>query len=97
MYKIAQINSSKCSQSSCRLCTIFCPEPNTILYDEKRKSAYIAIDRCKGCGACIGICNDIAKRGCISMVAVGEVQNGFAMSKYGFPCKSMFSDSAYEG
>lgn len=85
MYKIAQVDPVKCSATNCRLCTLYCPEPNTLLYDEERKTAFIAIDRCKGCGACLRICTDIAKRSCIQMVPVEEVQDGFEMSKYGLP------------
>jgi len=85
VYKIAQVDAAKCSATNCRLCTLYCPEPNTLLYDEKRKTSFVAIDRCKGCGACVRICTDVAKRNCITMVPVGDVQNGFEMSKYGFP------------
>lgn len=88
MYKIAQVDAEKCGATNCRLCTLYCPEPNALLYDDKRKCAFVAIDRCKGCGACVRICTDIAKRSCIKMMPVAEVQGGFEMSKYGFPGKS---------
>jgi len=85
MYKIAQVDASKCSATSCRLCTLYCPEPNTLLYDERRNTAFVAIDRCKGCAACIRICTDVAKRDCIKMIPVEAAQGGFEMSRYGLP------------
>ncbi|MBI5379955.1 MAG: pyruvate ferredoxin oxidoreductase [Nitrospirae bacterium] len=85
MYAVAQVDISICSATSCRLCTQYCPEANTILYDNKRKTAYIAVDRCKGCELCVGICDNIAKHRAIKMVPVTDVHDGFEMSKYGFP------------
>jgi len=85
VYKVARVDASKCSASNCRLCVLYCPEPNTLLYDEKRNTAFVAVDRCKGCGACLRICTDISKRNCIAMVAVGSVQGEFEMSRYGMP------------
>ena len=53
MYLVANINQDICSSTSCRLCTQYCPEANTIQYDEalgaehgsKFGSAYVAVDR----------------------------------------------------
>ena len=84
MYVVADVNVEICASTSCRLCTQFCPESNTILYDGKRKTAYIAVDRCKGCEICVGICNDLAKHHAIKMVAITEVKDGFEMNKEGF-------------
>ena len=83
MYAVAQVDVSICSATSCRLCTQFCPESNTILYDNEKKTAYIAVDRCKGCELCVGICDDIAKHHAIKMVPIDDVHDGFEMSKYG--------------
>ena len=85
MYKVASVNAEKCSTSNCRLCPLYCPEPNTLLYDTIRKTAFVAVDRCKGCGACVRICTDISKRSCITMVPVNEIQGDFEMSRYGMP------------
>ncbi|HAJ99422.1 MAG TPA: pyruvate ferredoxin oxidoreductase [Bacteroidales bacterium] len=83
MYKVAQVDSEKCSQTKCRLCTLYCPEPNTLLYNDIKNHAFVAVDRCKGCNACLNVCAEIAKRHCITMVTVGEIANGFEMSKSG--------------
>ncbi|HSV87754.1 MAG TPA: 4Fe-4S dicluster domain-containing protein [Bacteroidales bacterium] len=85
MYKIAFVDSQKCSQTKCRLCTLYCPEPNTLLYNDKRNHAFVAVDRCKGCGACVKVCTEITKRQCIRMVSVDEINDGFKISKYGMP------------
>jgi len=85
MYKVALVDAAKCSASKCRLCVVYCPEPNTLFYDEVRNTAFVAVDRCKGCGACVRVCADITKRNCIAMVPVGEVQCAFEMSRYGMP------------
>jgi Pyruvate/2-oxoacid:ferredoxin oxidoreductase delta subunit len=57
MYLVANVNVEICASKSCKLCTQYCPEANTIQYSEemgkeqgfKYGSAYIAVDRCKGC------------------------------------------------
>jgi len=85
MYKVARVDAEKCSTSNCRLCTLYCPEPNTMLYDQQRNTAFVAVDRCKGCGYCVRICTDISKRNCIAMVPVSKVQGEFEMSRYGMP------------
>jgi len=83
MYKVAHVDSKKCSQTKCRLCTLYCPEPNTLLYNDRMQHAFIAVDRCKGCGTCVKICAEMTKRNCISMVAVGEIKNGYEISRSG--------------
>lgn len=85
MYVVAEIDSSICSQTSCRLCTQYCPEANTILYDTERKTAFVAIDRCKGCEICVGICDTLAKHHAIKMVPADQVKQPFEMSKAGVP------------
>ena len=84
MYVVADVNVEICASTSCRLCTQFCPESNTILYDSQRKTAYIAVDRCKGCEICVGICDDLAKHHAIKMVPITEVKDGFEMNKEGY-------------
>ena len=84
MYLVADISVEICAAKSCKLCTQYCPEANTILYDSVRNSAYIAVDRCKGCEICVGICDDLAKHHAIKMVPITELKNGFEISKVGF-------------
>lgn len=83
MYFIAQVDESICSTKNCRLCVQFCPEPNTILYDEKKKRAFIAVDRCKGCEICLDVCENLSKNHAIKMVSIRQVENGFEISKCG--------------
>jgi Pyruvate/2-oxoacid:ferredoxin oxidoreductase delta subunit len=85
MYVVAHVDTSICSQTSCRLCTQYCPEANTILYDAVRKTAYVAVDRCKGCEICVGICDTLAKHHAIKMLSVDEVENPFEMAKGSIP------------
>jgi Pyruvate/2-oxoacid:ferredoxin oxidoreductase delta subunit len=84
MYSVADVDVDICSSTKCRLCTQFCPEANTILYDSVRNTAYIAVDRCKGCEICVGVCDDLAKHHAIKMVPITELKNGFEISKVGF-------------
>lgn len=84
MYSVADVDVDICGATKCRLCTQFCPEANTILYDSVRNSAYIAVDRCKGCEICVGVCDDLAKHHAIKMVPITELKNGFEISKVGF-------------
>ena len=61
MYLVAHIDVEICASKSCKLCTQYCPEANTIQYSEemgkekgfKYGSAYVAVDRCKGCAQCV--------------------------------------------
>ena len=84
MYSVADIDVEICGATKCRLCTQFCPESNTILYDSVRSTAYVAVDRCKGCEICVGICDTLAKHHAIKMVPITELKNGFEISKVGF-------------
>ncbi|MFQ5543712.1 MAG: 4Fe-4S dicluster domain-containing protein [Nitrospiria bacterium] len=83
MYSVAAIDKEICGASKCRLCTQFCPEGNTILYDNSQGFAYVAVDRCKGCEICVGICDDIAKHHAIKMLPIDQVEDGFEISKVG--------------
>lgn len=84
MYSVAEIDQEICGATKCRLCTQFCPEGNTILYDEVKESAYVAVDRCKGCEICVGICDDLAKHHAIKMLPIDQIKDGFDISKVGF-------------
>ncbi|MGD2064010.1 MAG: pyruvate ferredoxin oxidoreductase [Nitrospirota bacterium] len=64
---------------------MYCPEPNTIHYDKAQKSAYVAVDRCKGCEICVEICDHISKHHAIKMVAIDELEGGFELNRYGMP------------
>ena len=83
MYLVADINVDICGQTSCKLCTQFCPEANTILYDTalgqekgyKYGSAYVAVDRCKGCAQCVWVCDNMAKHNAIKMVMIDQLPN----------------------
>lgn len=81
MYLVADIAVEVCAQTGCRLCTQFCPEPNTILYSAElgkqngleHGSAYVVVDRCKGCGQCVWICDNLAKRHAIKMTMIDQL------------------------
>ncbi len=84
MYAVADIDVDVCGSTKCRLCTQFCPESNTIQFDNARNSAYVSVDRCKGCEICVGVCDDLAKHHAIKMVPINEVQSGFELRLVGF-------------
>jgi Pyruvate/2-oxoacid:ferredoxin oxidoreductase delta subunit len=81
MYLVADINVEICAATSCKLCTQFCPEANTIQYDNelgkekglKYGSAYIAVDRCKGCAQCVWVCDNMSKHHAIKMVMIDQL------------------------
>jgi len=81
MYLVANIDQEICSSTSCRLCTQFCPEANTIQYDEglgaesgsKYGSAYVAVDRCKGCAICVWVCDTMAKHKAIKLEMIDQI------------------------
>jgi Pyruvate/2-oxoacid:ferredoxin oxidoreductase delta subunit len=82
MYLVADINVDICAAKNCRLCTQYCPEANTILYSEelgkdkgyKYGSAYVAVDRCKGCAQCVWVCDNLAKNHAIKMVMIDQLE-----------------------
>ncbi|MDA8150682.1 MAG: pyruvate ferredoxin oxidoreductase [Nitrospiraceae bacterium] len=84
MYLVAHIDQAICSETACRLCTQYCPEANTILYDNAAKTAFVAVDRCKGCEICVGICDDLAKHHAIKMIMITDLESPFELSKEGF-------------
>ncbi len=83
MYLVADINVDICAATSCKLCTQFCPEANTIQYDLelgkdkgfKYGAAYVAVDRCKGCAQCVWVCDNMAKHNAIKMIMIDQLPN----------------------
>ena len=81
MYLVAHIDTDICAATSCKLCTQFCPEANTILYNTeagkdkglKYGSAYVAVDRCKGCAQCVWVCDNMAKHNAIKMEMIDQI------------------------
>ena len=81
MYLVANINQDICAATSCKLCTQYCPEANTIQYDTdigkdkgfKYGSAYVAVDRCKGCAQCVWVCDNMAKHKAIKMEMIDQI------------------------
>ena len=81
MYLVANIDVNICAATSCKLCTQYCPEANTIQYDTeagkdkglKYGSAYVAVDRCKGCAQCVWVCDNMAKHHAIKMEMIDQI------------------------
>lgn len=81
MYLVANIDTDICGATSCKLCTQYCPEANTILYDNdagkdkglKYGAAYVAVDRCKGCAQCVWVCDNMAKHNAIKMEMIDQI------------------------
>ena len=81
MYLVANIDTDICAATSCKLCTQFCPEANTIQYNNeagqakglKYGSAYVAVDRCKGCAQCVWVCDNMAKHNAIKMEMIDQI------------------------
>ena len=81
MYLVAHIDTDICAATSCKLCTQFCPEANTILYNTeagkdkglKYGSAYVAVDRCKGCDQCVWVCDNMDKHNAIKMEMIDQI------------------------
>lgn len=53
MYTAARIEAKKCS--GCRLCILYCPEPNVLMQTDSKKVT-VNDSRCKGCGLCANVC-----------------------------------------
>ncbi len=84
MYLVAHVDTSICAETACKLCTQYCPEANTILYDNDKKTAFIATDRCKACEICVSICDNMAKHSAIKMIMITDIENPFELSRNGF-------------
>ncbi len=70
MYYVARVDEEKCATYKCKQCTLFCPEANTLMFDDDRNTAWVNEPRCKGCALCVYVCSDLLKRDCIEMVMV---------------------------
>src|SRR5437773_12082404 len=81
MYLVADINVEICAATSCKLCTQFCPEANTILYNNdsgkekglKYGSAYVAVERCKGWAQCVWVCDNLGKHHAINVIMIDKL------------------------
>ena len=77
MYNVAFVEDDKCvANKGCRLCIMYCPEPDCIRLDTRKMKAFVVIDKCKGCELCVVVCN-AAKHEAILMApvdgATGEI------------------------
>ncbi len=77
MYLVANIDTEICGKTKCVLCTQFCPEANTIQYDKERNTAFVSVDRCKGCMQCVWVCDTMAKHHAIKMVMIDQLPKEF--------------------
>ncbi|MFN3870077.1 MAG: 4Fe-4S dicluster-binding protein [Aquificaceae bacterium] len=68
MYYVAEVINEECSKYNCKQCTLFCPEPNTLMYTDEEHHAYVIQERCKGCALCVYVCSNLLKRNAIHMV-----------------------------
>lgn len=67
MYAVAEVVDESCvAHKGCRLCIMYCPEPNTIMFDPEKKVAAVNEYSCKGCELCVVVCN-AAKHQAIKM------------------------------
>jgi Pyruvate/2-oxoacid:ferredoxin oxidoreductase delta subunit len=80
MYLVANIDSEICGKTKCTLCTQYCPEANTIQYDKIRNTAFVSVDRCKGCMQCVWVCDTLAKHHAIKMVMIDQLPKDQAMT-----------------
>lgn len=80
MYLVANIDSEICGKTKCTLCTQYCPEANTIQYDKARNTAFVSVDRCKGCMQCVWVCDTLAKHHAIKMVMIDQLPREQAMT-----------------
>ncbi len=67
MYYVATVDAEKCQTHKCNTCTLYCPEANTLMFDKERNTAWVDMDRCKGCALCVYVCSDLLHRDCITM------------------------------
>ncbi|WP_448588296.1 ferredoxin oxidoreductase [Thermocrinis sp.] len=70
MYYVAEVNETECAKYNCKQCVLFCPEPNTLMFENSKHTAWVNVSRCKGCAICVYVCSDLLKRNCIQMVMV---------------------------
>jgi len=67
MYYVAKVDSDMCAEHKCNMCTLYCPEANTLMFDKENNTSWVDADRCKGCALCVYVCSDLLNRDCISM------------------------------
>lgn len=95
MYNVAYIDNDKCvAEKGCRLCIMYCPEPDTINIDTRRTKALVNIDRCKGCELCVVVC-DAAKHEAILMAPVDGATGEIRLEKK--KAESAALGQAYQG
>ena len=71
MYNVAVATDDKCiAEKGCRLCIMYCPEPDCVMLNTDKMVAEVVLHRCKGCELCVVVC-DAAKHNAIEMLAVG--------------------------
>jgi Pyruvate/2-oxoacid:ferredoxin oxidoreductase delta subunit len=80
MYLVANIDPEICGKTKCTLCTQFCPEANTIQFDKKRNTAFVSVDRCKGCMQCVWVCDSMARHHAIKMVMIDQLPKEFEVT-----------------
>lgn len=67
MYYVAKVDTDKCADYKCTMCTLHCPEANTLMFDRDSNASFVVADRCKGCALCVYVCSDLLNRDCIVM------------------------------
>ncbi|MEA1880113.1 MAG: ferredoxin oxidoreductase [Campylobacterota bacterium] len=67
MYYIAKVDADQCAEYKCNACTLYCPEANTLMFNEDKNISWVDEDRCKGCALCVYVCTDMLDRNCITM------------------------------
>lgn len=70
MFYVAKVDPNKCAEYKCNMCTLYCPECNTLMFDKKKNTSWVDADRCKGCEICVYVCSDLLNRDCIKMEMV---------------------------
>lgn len=68
MYAVAEVIDDACvANKGCRLCIMYCPEANTIMFNKEKEVAEVVELRCKGCELCVVVCS-AAKHNAITLV-----------------------------
>jgi len=80
MYLVANIDPEICGKTKCTLCTQYCPEANTIQYDKIRNTAFVSVDRCKGCMQCVWVCDTLARHHAIKMVMIDQLPKEYLLT-----------------
>ncbi|HLB02360.1 MAG TPA: 4Fe-4S binding protein, partial [Nitrospiria bacterium] len=48
--------------------------------DKERNTAFVSVDRCKGCMQCVWVCDTMARHHAIKMVMIDELPKVFAIT-----------------